>query len=277
MTERTSAAPETMAAGYGLTSFAQVWSKYSFGRNLFGGSSLLPQAIAEQLGNRIYLSARAYTVTRRPTDVEVIYYRDSRQHRILARHVIVGTPANVAGAIARDLPADTRAALSQISYGPFLSAAVLTNEAGAMPFDNSYAIATPGLAFGVFFNQASTLRTGPRKAGGSLMLFRGAEAAASLMDFTDSELERRMLTDLYTLFPQTHGTVREIAIQRWRQGAPYSFPGRANLQLALTRDLGKVHLAGDYLEFPCMDAAISTAAEAADAVEMALNKAKGQL
>jgi oxygen-dependent protoporphyrinogen oxidase len=274
MTERTSAVPDIMAAGYGLTSFAQVWSKYSFGRNLFGGSSLLPLAIGKQLGNRICLSARVHTVTQRQADVEVIYSRHGRQHRIIARHVIVAAPAHVAGAIIRDLPADTSAALSQISYGPFLSAAVLTNEAGAMPFDNNYAIATPGLTFGVFFNQASTLRIGTRQGGGSLMLFRGAEGAGSLMGLTDLELERRMLTDLYKLFPQTHGTVREIAIQRWPQGAPYSFPGRAKLQLALTRDLGKVHLAGDYLEFPCMDAAISTAAEAADVVEMALNSAK---
>jgi protoporphyrinogen/coproporphyrinogen III oxidase len=270
MTERTSATPDTMAAGYGLTSFAQVWSKYSFGRNLFGGSSRLPLAIAEQLSNRIRLLARVCTVTQRPNDVEVIYYQNGRHRRVVARHVIVATPANVAGAIIRDLPADTSAALSQIPYGPFLSAAVLTKEARIMPFDGNYAIATPGLTFGVFFNQASILRTGPRKPGGSLMLFRGAEGAASLLDLSDPELEQRMLTDLYKLFPETQGTVREIAVQRWPRGAPYSFPGRATLQPALARDLGKVRIAGDYLEFPCMDAAISTATEAAEAVEAAL-------
>ena len=102
------------------------------------------------------------------------------------------------------------------------------------------------------------------------MLFRGARGAAELMKLPDDEIARRFLADLEKLFPEARGIVREIHIQRWPQGAPYSFPGRAALQTALTRDLGRIHLAGDYLEFPCMDAAISTASEAAMKVDSAL-------
>jgi protoporphyrinogen/coproporphyrinogen III oxidase len=192
---------------------------------------------------------------------------------VLAHHIIVATQANVAREIIIDLPAETADALGKIRYGAFLSAAVLTGETGPMPWDNNYAIATPGLSFSVFFNQASTLRVGPRRPGGSLMLFRGARGAAELLKLPDEEIARRFQDDLEQLFLQARGIVREIKVQRWPQGAPYSFPGRAALQPALTRDLGRVHLAGDYLEFPCMDAAISTACEAAARIDTALDAA----
>jgi oxygen-dependent protoporphyrinogen oxidase len=271
ITERTSAPPERMAAGYGLTSFGQVWSKHSFGRNLFGGSARLPQAIAAELGDRVQLGAAVTSVVPAESHVEITYRQGGQEHRVTARHAIVAAPANVARTVIRNLPAETAYALGEIRYGPFLSAGVLTAETEAMPWDRNYAIATPGLSFGVFFNQASTLRVGPRRPGGSLMLFRGAQGAEELMSGPDGDIQRRFLADLEVLFPQSRGVVREIIIQRWPQGAPYSFPDRAALQPALTRPLGRVHLAGDYLEFPSMDAAIGTASEAADAVAAQLD------
>jgi oxygen-dependent protoporphyrinogen oxidase len=275
ITERTSAAPEAMAAGYGLTSFAQVWSRHSFGRNLVGGSGELPRAIAAALGGRARLGCAVTEVSRQADHVEVRYRKDGAEHRVTARQAIVATQADTAAAIVRDLPADTETALRAIRYGAFLSAAVLTDEPGPMPWDGNYAIATPGLSFGVFFNQASTLRAGPRQPGGSLMLFRGAQGAAELMRLPDSEIEARFLHDLERLYPGSRAHVREVAVQRWPKGAPYSFPGRAALQPALTRPLGSVHLCGDYLEFPCMDAAIATAWEAAGRVDAALAAGTG--
>lgn len=274
ITERTAADPSEMAAGYGLTSFGQVWSKHSFGRNLFGGSSRLPQAISSALGDRLQLGAEVTGIEQRADHVVISYRHGGEERQILARHAIVATQANVARRIIEGLPADTADALDKIRYGAFLSAAVLTAETGPMPWDKNYAIATPGLSFGVFFNQASTLRIGARKPGGSLMLFRGARGAAELMKLSDDEIARRFQADLEKLFPAARGIVREIVVQRWPQGAPYSFPGRAELQPALTRDLGRIHLAGDYLEFPCMDAAISTASEAAEKIERALETAR---
>ena len=272
ITERTSASPEKMAAGYGLASFGQVWSRHSFGRNLYGGSARLPNAMLAELGDRVQLRCQVSAVTAKPLEVEVDYARDGEHHRVVAKYVIVATQADVAKNIIKDLPSDTAAALGRIRYGPFLSAAVLTRESGAMPWDSNYAIATPGLSFGVFFNQASTVRVGPRRPGGSLMLFRGAEGAARLMNASDLEIESSFLGDLEKLFPEARGIVREIKVQRWPQGAPYSFVGRAALQSALTRPLGRVFLAGDYLEFPCMDAAVTTGGHAAKEVQAALGQ-----
>ena len=269
ITERTGACPKTMAAGYGFTSFTQVWSKKAFGRNLNGGSGSLPAAIAGRLDD-VRTGASVDRVIQHTNGVEIEYRKDAKHRRIRARQAIIAVPADVAAAIIEDLPRETDRALRQIRYGPFLSVAVLTGEQGPMPWDNSYAIATPGLSFGVLFNQASTLRTGARAAGGSLMLFRGGPAAAALMDMTDDAIIDGMLDDLARLYPDARGIHREVIVQRWPRGAPYGFVGRARIQEALVRPLGRLHLAGDYLEFPCMDAAVTTALEASARVTRAL-------
>jgi oxygen-dependent protoporphyrinogen oxidase len=158
-----------------------------------------------------------------------------------------------------------REALGAIRYGAFLSMALLTRETGPMPWDNTYALSTPGRSFSVLFNQATSLRKGPRKPGGSIMLFRGARGAARLMELTDAQIESRFLVDLFEEFPEARSIVSEAIIQRWPAGAPFSSPGRAALQPALTAPLGPISLAGDYLEFPNMEAAIGTGLEAAAA------------
>src|SRR5262249_53236515 len=91
----------------------------------------------------------------------------------------------------------------------------------AMPFDFSYAVATPSQSFGVFFNQANVLRSGPRQPGGSLMLFRGAAGAADLIDRSDAAIEAAFLGDLAGLFADTRSVVREVIVQRWTAGAPF--------------------------------------------------------
>lgn len=268
ITERTSATPEDMAAGYGLGSFTNVWSAFSPNRSLIGGSSLLPAAIAAELGDRLRTGAEVTQVQPTRDSVLCTYRYGGVLHRIRARRAIVATPAFVTRAIVSDLPAETAAALAKIVYGPFLSVAILTSEMGAMRWDPAYAIATPERSFGVFFNQASVLRAGPRIPGGSLMLFRGAAGAAELIPQSDAAIEAAFLADLTALFPESRRIVREVIVRRWPAGAPYARVGRAALQSALDSPLGRIVLAGDYLEFPNMEAAVRTGMEAAERILM---------
>jgi protoporphyrinogen/coproporphyrinogen III oxidase len=142
-----------------------------------------------------------------------------------------------------------------------------------MPYDDVYAVATPGRAFDMFTNQAHALRAlGPRRPGGSLMLFAGAHAAAVHMRESDDVLVERFLADLHELFPQTRGAIADAAVHRWELGNVYARPGRGRLQAALEGPLGpnrNLHLAGDYFaELGNMEAAARTglaAAERADA------------
>lgn len=270
ITERNGADPQDMAAGHGLRSFANVWSTHAPGRNIIGGSAMLPQAIAGGLGDRIQYGHEVEDVVADEVGVTVRSRQGDRRVTHRAATAIIAVPAPFAAKIVRGLPAPTLSALQSVTYGPFLSGAVLTREAGPMPWDGHYAIATPGRSFSVLFNMATTQRNGPRRPGGSLMLFRGARGAADLMQKTDAQIERAFRQDLLEVFPEAASILGEIAIQRWPLGAPYAGPGRAVIQSDLTAPLGRMFLAGDYLEFPNMEAAVRSGFHSASAVKAIL-------
>lgn len=264
ITERNGGDPSEMSAGHALRSFTNVWSAHSPGRNLIGGASELPHALASHLGDRIRYDSPVRSVEPTETGVAVTWLKNGELRRAEARTCVMAVPAPVAKDLVRDLPPATAAALGAVRYGAFLSVAVLTGETRPMPWDRNYAISTPHRSFSVLFNQATTLRDrSQRGAGGSLMLFRGAKGAARLMELSDREIEAKFIADLVEEFPEIEGYVREVVVGRWPMGAPFGFPGRAALQPGLTAPLGPIVLAGDYLEFPNMEAAAQTGYEAA--------------
>jgi oxygen-dependent protoporphyrinogen oxidase len=263
--ERITAEPHEITAGCGAGLFAVVWdSKLTLARNLIGGSALLPLTLARHLGQRVVTGATVEEVVPEAARALVRVRLSDGVHECLARYVIAATPAYVTHRIIRNLPADTAAALAGIPYGPFVCAAVLTGESGPMPWDDVYAIATPGKAFNMLFNHANVLRgPGRREPGGSLMVYGGGGLGRRLLDMTDAQIQDAFLHDIYAVLPGVKGLVREVVVQRWEYAIPYIAPGRSGLQPALERALGNVLLAGDYLEFPEMEIAALTGSEAA--------------
>lgn len=264
ITERTGGDPTEMAAGYALRSFANVWSQHSPGRNLIGGSSRLPEALAARLGGRLLVNSPVESIVQ-DGDHAVITARIEGETRVFrALSCIAATPAPITRRIVPGLAPATATALASLRYGAFLSVAVLTDEVGPMPWDRMYAISTPKRAFSVLFNQAATQRgTAQRLPGGSLMLFRGAKGAERLMQLSDPAIKDLFIKDLLAEFPEVAGHIQEIIVQRWEAGAPYAVPGRGRLQPTLAAPAGRIVLAGDYLEFPNMEAAAATGFEAA--------------
>ena len=190
---------------------------------------------------------------------------------IRTRHVIMAAQAPHAAPLVAPVAPQAAAALAQLPYGAFLSVAVETNETTAMPYDDTYAIATPGRVFDMFTNQAHALRVGPRRPGGSLMLFAGAHGAAALIRESDEAIVARFLADLHELFPATRGVVANATVRRWELGNVYARPGRGRLQPALEGALGtsrNLHLAGDYFTEPgTMEVAARTGLAAAEHVD----------
>ena len=134
-----------------------------------------------------------------------------------------------------------------------------------MPWDGVYALATPQRSFSMLFNIANVLRTGDRGPGGSLMVYAAADYARALEGLDDTEVAARFVADLQAVYPEARDVVEEVEIQRWERGLPYPRPGRGRLQPALTRPLGPIHLAGDYLGTWYTETAIATGCKAADA------------
>ena len=80
---------------------------------------------------------------------------------IRARHVIVAAQAPYAAPLVAPVAERAADALAQLTYGAFLSVAVQTSETTAMPYDDVYAMATPGRVFDMFTNQAHALAFRP--------------------------------------------------------------------------------------------------------------------
>lgn len=267
ITERCGGDPSGISAGHGLRSFANVWSSTSPGFHLVGGSSRLPEALAERLGRRLRLQTPVRHVERGEGSLEVrVDGKGAETVRHFARTVILATPATQTRTIMPALRSSVKAALGEIRYGPFLSVALNTAEQAPGRLERTYAVSTPDSAFGVLFNQSvNRFSLAGHEKGGSLMMFAGAARAEKLMQLGDDEIASRFAGDLRKLLPELIPAGAPV-VKRWPLGAPYAFTGRAALQPALTQSLERIALAGDYLEFPNMEAAIRSGNEAADRV-----------
>jgi protoporphyrinogen/coproporphyrinogen III oxidase len=259
---RSAADPDEISAGAGIGYFSLVWNiGQGLSRNIVGGPSTLTQGIAAALGDRVQLGAEVVEVVHKQRSVVVRYRQDGVDREVEGRCVVLATPATVSHRVAVDLPQDVRKALGKIIYGPYVSAAFLTDESTPRPWDNSYAIATPKRSFAVVLNQASLVRGGEsaRQPGGSIMTFSPAALGRSLLAKSDGEILRIYTEDLDQVLSNGFGeSVVEAQVQRWEIGAPYCFPGRGALQPALMQRGSRVFLAGDYLGTLYTETAIQT-------------------
>jgi protoporphyrinogen/coproporphyrinogen III oxidase len=266
---RATAELDELSAGCGVGLFALVWGGKGslIARNLLGGTGRLPEALGRELGERARTGSPVDALEPEGDDLVV----RCAGEEIRARHVIVAAQAPHAAPLVTPVAERAGDALAQLTYGAFLSVAVQTSETTAMPYDDVYAMATPGRVFDMFTNQAHALRDGPRRPGGGLMLFAGAHGAAELMREPDELIAERFLDDLHALYPQTRGVVAGATVRRWELGNVYARPGRARLQPALEGALGahhNLHLAGDYFaELGNLEAAARTGLAAAERVD----------
>lgn len=277
---RATAELDELSAGCGIGLFALVWGGKGslIARNMLGGTGRLPQAIGERLGARVRVDAPAAAI-RDDGDALIVEHGDptdaTGSHRVRARQVILAAQAPFAARLARDVAPAAADALGRMSYGAFLNVALATKEHAAMPWDGIYAMATPGRAFDMFTNQAHALRReGPRRRGGSLMLFAGGHGAAELAEQPDAAIAGRFVDDLVRMYPEAKGVVEDASVQRWPLGNVFARPGRRHLQQPLEGALGtgrNLHLAGDYFaELGNLEAAARTGASAAARVDRLL-------
>ncbi|MFD5119842.1 flavin monoamine oxidase family protein [Streptomyces sp. NPDC058385] len=257
---------DQISAGAGVGYFSLVWNiGAGLSNSIVGGPSTLTESIAAALGDSVQLGAAVHEVVRRKDSVVVRYQQDGIDFEVEARTAVLATPAPITHRIAPDLDADVRDALSKIQYGPYVSAAFLTNESERRPWDDAYGIATPKRSFNVVLNM-SNIQHGysrERHPGSSLMTFSPGTLARNLMDMDDEGIRDTYLDDLDQVLPGVASDVTESHIWRLPLGAPYCFPGRGKLQPTLTRRTGRILLAGDYMGSLYTETAIQSGLNAA--------------
>ena len=158
---RATAELDELSAGCGIGLFALVWGGKGslIARNLLGGTGQLPAALGRELGDRARTGCPR---RRRPARRRRPRRRLRGGEEIRARHVIMAAQAPYAAPLVAPVAERAADALAQLTYGAFLSVAVETSETTAMPYDDVYAMATPGRVFDMFTNQAHALRTAAR-------------------------------------------------------------------------------------------------------------------
>jgi oxygen-dependent protoporphyrinogen oxidase len=280
---RSAADPDQLSAGAGIGYFSLVLNiGQGLDRGILGGPSTLTEGIAAALGDRVRLGAEVTEIANRKRSVVVRYRQDGADHEAEARFAVLATPATVSHRVAVDLPPDIRDALGKVVYGPYVSAAFLTNETAPQPWDGAYAIATPKRSFNIALNQSSLIRGSEsrRQPGSSIMAFSPASLARTLLAKDDEEILRAYTADLNDVLGSRFAdSVTEAQVQRWETGAPYCFPGRGALQPALIRRGSRVVLAGDYLGTLYTETAIQTGFSAAQEVLslLATDRQRGSL
>ncbi|QLH26732.1 FAD-dependent oxidoreductase [Streptomyces sp. Rer75] len=270
---RSAADIDQISAGAGVGYFSLVWNiGGGLTQSILGGPSTLTEGIAAALSDRVRLNAAVDEIVQKKGSVVVRYRQDGVEREVEARCVVLATPANVSHRIAVDLDRDVREALSKVVYGPYVSAAFLTDETGRQVWDDAYAIATPKRSFNVLLNMSNIARglEPERRPGSSIMTFSPGSLARSLLERDDDEIRRTYLDDLGQVLPGFPEKVVEAEVQRWPTGAPYCFPGRGTLQSTLTRRSGRVLLAGDYLGTLYTETAIQTGLSAAQEAQSLL-------
>src|SRR5262249_36976637 len=201
--------------------------------------------------------------------VVVRYRQAGLDHEVEARYVVLATPAPVSHRVAVDIPHDIREALGKVVYGPYVSAAFLTNQTAPQPWDDAYAIATPKRSFNIALNQSSLIRGSEpaRQPGSSIMVFSPAGLARALLTKSDDEILRIYTDDLnHVLGPCFGGSVAAAQLPRFRTGAPSCSPARGPPPAALMRRGSRVLLAGDSLGTLYTETAIQTGFSAAQEV-----------
>jgi len=270
---RSSADIDQLSAGAGVGYFSLVWNiGAGLSQSILGGPSTLTEGIAAALPDRVRRNAAVDEIVQKKGSVVVRYRQDGVAQEVEARCVVLATPATVSHRIAVDLDRDVREALSKIVYGPYVSAAFLTDETERQKWDGAYAIATPKRSFNVLLNMSNIARglEPERRPGSSIMTFSPGSLARSLLERDDDDIRRTYLDDLDQVLPGLPEKVVEAEVQRWPTGAPYCFPGRGKLQRTLTRRSGRVLLAGDYLGTLYTETAIQAGLSAAQEAQSLL-------
>ena len=271
---RSTGSPETMTAGSGVGYFNLIWDKSSgLSRNILGGASTLTNTIASTLGNdRVQLNANVLEVIQKEDSVVVSYMKDGVRHVEEARYAVLATPATITKKIAKNIDREIANALGQVTYGPHVSAAFLTNETGPQVWDNVYSFATPKKSFDIILHQSNLVHAmnTERQPGSSIMTFSPGESGRRLIDKSDEEIIQTYLKDLNEIFPGFSDHVVEAHVNKFPFGSAYVYPGREKIQPILTKSAGRLFLAGDYLGTFYTETAIQTGFTAAQNINSLL-------
>ena len=241
-----------------------------------GGTQQISKAIAEAIDpERLMLECKVESVTASGGGVKVRYRRGEReQEEVEASICISAMTADAVLEAMPDLPEAKREALQNVlPYAPVVTVAWLTDEPGAMPWDQLLAVPAIGLSFELLSNNAFFVRrdSATRRKGGSLVTLATGPRAEALLALTDEAIVARVRADLLKMFPSERDVLERATtrVERWR-GLPRFGKGWLGRQKVLREPFGRTHFCGDYTAQPGTPGAVGSGYHVAMAVRALL-------
>jgi monoamine oxidase len=231
--------PGTFERNFNTKDGAQMW-------RFLGGSQLITQRVAQQLGNRVVLNQPVTRIIQRQDKVTV---ETSAGLKVDASRAVVAVPPTLAGRIdyEPDLPFDRDQLTQRLPQGtltkvtaiydrPFwrddglTGQAVSTDGFVSATFDDSAPDGTPGVVFG----------------------FVGADRAREFTQLSEADRRRAILDQFKLLFGDKAGSPTGYletfwAAEAWSRGCPVGIAGTGLYTAygpALRAPVGRIHWAG---------------------------------
>jgi protoporphyrinogen/coproporphyrinogen III oxidase len=273
LANRSVADPDEISQSAMSALFGHVWDAGDLGRNMRGGSGLLPDALGNALGSIVRLGCRVDSMRLEGAGVRIAYAGPDGSAEIRARTAIAAVPAPLLPDILGDaMTPDIRDALGVVGFGPMVVLSIRTDETSPMPWDDLYSILTPDMRFNMFFNHANFMQGAGPKQGSVIMVYGGGRRARAFRGASEEAVRDAFLADLDRIFPQVRPHIVETWVKAWDYAGPFAAPGRWRAQAALDRGIAdRIFLAGDWVsEFVSMETAALTAVDAAANVRRVL-------
>ncbi|GAB2450583.1 putrescine oxidase [Conyzicola lurida] len=225
-----------------------VDADYILDKRVVGGLQRVPLALADRLGDRVYLGQPARRI--RWTDSDVTVTTDGLE--VHARRVVVAVPPNLYGRIAYEpaLPASRQQAHQHISLGLVIK----VHAVYATPFWRAAGLS--GTAFSPFqIVHEAYDNSGHGEATGTLVGFVASETADAMLALPAAERRERILASLATYYgPEAEDPVvyfeSDWVSEEWTGGAyaaSFDLGGLARFGAVLREPVGPISFASSDL------------------------------
>ena len=224
-------------------------------------------ALAEACADRIRLSTPAERIVIEQGAVSGVLAEDGT--RFPADAVVCCTPATVLSRIGRDLPAEVREVLGQVTYSACCKVVV------ALDFEllpaSAYAAVFPRGSGTPLVALENTKAVAPAAVPAGKGLYHclvTEDDARALFPLSDAEIAERVVGEIRRFFPRMPRSPRFVRVYRWHEGGCLVHGGLLTAVHRLRREtlpaeVPGLFLAGDYTHVPVTNGAMRSGVDAA--------------
>ena len=255
--------PEDMSAAYGLS---LLWYPLPGLSTVRPGMGFLAESLAKNVSD-VRLSTDVKRIVVEDKKVKAVEIsKGKKTETIECDNVVCTAPGDEAAAVLADLPPAMTDILGNIKYS---ACAHVLFAVQHKIMGDLYAIATPrreGYCLsGVTENANKYSGYAPPNCG-IMSVFTYGKFGAEMMTMKDSEIQDKVTKDIQMFMPQFPDDPVFCEVFKWPKAVCLSSPGMITavqrLKIA-TREYEGLHLAGEYLGMPSVEAAVHTGVNAA--------------